>query len=191
MLYIGMWSSLDFGVQPFFSEKSNPRFLKVHQLVSFSDPQRWLCCKCFFGDVIFALTAWTLSGNHLHTNWCKTLKIDVFIQNENKCTNRQKKTILSKLHQSRCRLTATAKFLMSTKVFLNSCHVLQDSIILGKLYSMCFVSPLIYFVKGNIKSVTSPNCSAKWEKRAIVDNRGTEITRGSRWYFPSSAIIWI
>jgi len=109
----------------------------------------WLCCKCFFVDVIFALTAWTLSGNHLHTNWCKTLKIDVFIQNENKCTNRQKKTILSKLHQSRCSLTTTAKFLMSTKVFLNSCHVLQNNIILGKLYSMCFVSPLIYFVKGN------------------------------------------
>ena len=48
-----------------------------------------------------------------------------FIQNENKCTNRQKETILSKLHQSRCSLTATAKFLMSTKVFLNSSEFLS------------------------------------------------------------------
>jgi len=118
---------------------SNPIFscvvsvgAKVSISSSYLFSKRDCVANVFFGDVIFALTAWTLSGNHLHTNWCKTLKIDVFIQNENKCTNRQKKAILSKLHQSRCSLTATAKFLMSTKVFLNSCHVLQNNIILGK-----------------------------------------------------------
>ena len=58
----------------------------------------WQCCKYFFGNLIFTLTAWTLSGNRLKLITCKTNTIDNNNKKNSNKTNNSRVTTTEGWH---------------------------------------------------------------------------------------------